>query len=91
MRLRKGKRRYPLNVDIGQIIHAHLDTSSGKDRNPLYSMVLLRPENLPEGKRGTPTHYAIDRSYPGLHLLVYPTPDAACELVIRYYPSAREI
>lgn len=92
MKLRKGKRRYPLMVEIGEILHAHLDTSAGKARNPLYAMRMLRPENIPAGgKRGTPTHFAIDRTYGGPELIVYPTPDAPSELVLRYYPPAREI
>lgn len=92
MKLRKGKRRYILKVAIGEILHAHVNTSTGKNRNPLYALRMLRPENMPsDRKRGTPTHFAIARGYTGPELLVYPTPDDSAEIVIRYYPPAEEI
>lgn len=91
MKIRKGKSRYQL-PPIGELLHVHLDESTKQEPMPKRVLMRALPEDILQPKRrGRPTHFAIVHGYGGTEIRLYPTPDDAAQLVVRYFPPAREI
>lgn len=88
MRLRKGQTKVKL-PPIGQIIDCAVQ-DSGHD--PLFIVQQRRPENMPSNMpAGRPTHFALVHEYNGTELRIFPKPDQAYTLRLRYYPPALEL
>lgn len=89
MLLRKGKAKYLL-PPVGQMVTAALDRQDGTIRVLLHidlETLLNTTENKAVSQHGDPTHFAMNGRY--IHL--FPCPNDAAKLIVRFYPPMVEV
>ena len=90
MKLRKGQRHYKIQ-QVGELLHACID--EGRKGGYRFVVQQMSWDDFLELKsdkklRGRPSKMILLND--AKEIAVWPTPDTAYELVIRYHPPARE-
>lgn len=87
MKMKAGKSWYTI-PPFGEL----LGVSFSYHHHGGYYNLLRMQEGMPPAKeRGTPRYFTIERGRERHGIRVYPIPERSGELVVRYYPPAREV